>query len=53
MKTSLIMLMGCFTSLALAEDFKTVNGEDLGLAFLSVIGGIAGRLIWRATRGSF
>ncbi len=27
MKTALIMLIGCFTSLALAEDFKTVSGK--------------------------
>ena len=27
MKTALIMLIGCFTSLALAEDFKTVSGR--------------------------
>ena len=27
MKTALIMLIGCYTSLALAEDFKTVSGR--------------------------
>ena len=27
MKTALIMLIGCFTSIALAEDFKTVSGK--------------------------
>jgi hypothetical protein len=27
MKTALIMLIGCFTSIAFAEDFKTVSGR--------------------------
>ena len=27
MKTALIMLIGCFTSIALAEDFKTISGR--------------------------
>jgi len=35
MKTALIMLIGCFTSIALAEDFKTVNGREYKNATVS------------------
>src|SRR5437879_11449795 len=35
MKTALIMLIGCFTSIALAEDFKTIDGKEYKNATVS------------------
>ena len=35
MKTALIMLIGCFASIALAEDFKTIDGKEYKNATVS------------------
>ena len=35
MKTTLIMLIGCFASIALAEDFKTIDGKEYKNATVS------------------